>query len=161
MGDRVSVYLRLGGCLQSIEEAEELMEALALDTNLDTDAEMMALFKEAIANQEPIEAEAYEVDSGNLDNVESFVRDHKHLSCEVNFGRGGGFDAGSTVIHEGETHTFPDGNTIPRDAVIKALDEGGDQAVRDLIKRAHFLQHECVPPLTGSDEVRGWLSILG
>lgn len=162
MSDRVSVHLLLGGCLQSIEEAEQLIEALVDEGLIDNTDEGMALLKDAISEHEKVELEALEVNYGRLD-VEGLLKEGglTHLSCYVSFGRGYEFDAGTRTIHEGKEHEFLDADVVLRSEVIKALDEGGPDAVRDLIKRTHFLQHECVPPLTGSDEVRGWLSILG
>lgn len=164
MGDRVWASLKLGGCLQTIEECEELLDALENDNLIDSKENGMAVLKQAIKDKEPIELDEFEVNYGVFDNTERLLygmHGYTHLSCRVVFGRGSAFDAGSRTFHEGTVHNFADGDTIHRSKVLKALDEGGPDAVRELIKRAHFLEHDCVPPLSGSDVVRAWLSILG
>lgn len=164
MGDRVWASLKLGGCLQTIEECEELLDALESDNLIDGKEDGMAVLKAAIKDKEPIKLEDFEVNYGTFDQTERLLQGthgYTHLSCRVVFGRGYEFDAGSKTIHEGEVYNFADGDTIPRNKVLKALTEGGPEAVRELIERAHFLEHDCVPSLSGSDVVRAWLSILG
>lgn len=164
MGDRVWASLKLGGCLQTIEECEKLLDALESDSLIDRKENGMADLKLAIKESEPLVLEEFEVNYGTFDCTEGLLQGahgYTHLSCIVSYGRGGEFDAGSRTTHEGTVYDFAEGDTIGRDEVTKALDEGGADAVRELIKRAHFLEHDCVPPLTGSDVVRAWLSILG
>lgn len=164
MGDRVWASLKLGGCLQTIEECEDLIDALDRDNLIDSKGDGMATLKVAIRDKQPIELDAFEVNYGTFNAIKDLLVVEpalKHLSAIVFHDRGNEFDAGSRTYHEGTTYSFAEGDTIPRDEVIKALDDGGADAVRELIKRDHFLEHDCVPPLSGSDVVRAWLSILG
>lgn len=162
MGDRVWTNIKIGGHLDTIEESEELIEALVSDDIAKDDEHGQTLLRSAVENGKPIDYEEDEINYGTFRAVETHVKDNPKLSCITTFGRGGGFDSGSRTIHEGdETHFTNEGGLVDSHSVRKALDEGGEKAVREFLDRMEFLETKCVTKLTASPAVATWLKIFG
>lgn len=162
MGDRVWANIKIGGHLDTIEEAEELIDAMTSDGLAEDDEDGQTRLRAAIENDEPFEHEEDEVNYGTFREVEANVTGNPKLSSITVFGRGGGFDSGSRTIHEGvETSFTGEGGLVDSDSVRKAIITGGAEAVVELLDRMNFLETKCVTKLTASPAVAAWLKIFG
>lgn len=164
MGDRTWASITIGGYLETVEQAEELVEALAQEWIVNDEQEAKNLLRAACESKERIEYEHSEVNYGTFEHVDAVVLGNPKLSCRTTFASGGDYDAGTKVVHEGKTYHFTgsDGGLVSRKEVVKLLVSGGAEAVLKEMKRQDALESaEVVTLITASPAVAAWLKIFG
>ena len=161
MGDYVHTSIAIGGHLETVEEAEELLAALneQFAHSGNYEEENLAWLRAAVEGNTSLDTEE-QANYGRFDTIESFVETSPHLSCRSVFGRGDDFDSGSTVVHEGVRHSFDGYGVVSRVDIRKALQEGGAEAVAELVDNCEFLEEKCIKGFTASPAVHAWLKIF-
>lgn len=180
MGDRVHASVAIGGHLETIDEAEELADALVAesfyDSNTDEKVEgeedAMTIMRYAVENKQTISFYDHEVNYGNFDSIDAAAHTIPGIVCVTSFDSGGDFSEGrKTILHvDGqvtELHVSTHGGapTIElrelEEALHKArLDADPLAEIDKLIAETKRAAGDGIPPLTASPAVSAWLKIF-
>ena len=174
MGDRVYAAVTLGGCLETVKQAETLCYALALEyvhTNdgndllVNDNEKAQAALRHAVETQNNPSFYAYEVNYGNFESIEAACEE-VGLWCCTEYDEGGGFPAGfKTVEPDGSIHDCGrnDGDAVvPLSELEEALKAADPiAAINGLIEPTRIAAGLTIPDFTVSPSVAAWLKIFG
>ena len=178
MGDRVYAAIRIGGHLETIEDAETLAELIDGERSQSGGGRISGLagaqsaLREAVEGRTTVDIDDDEVNYGEFSTIEPVIRGMPKLWCSTTFEAGGGFAAGiKTIYHDGKgavqeaSCSTSDGEAvIPLSRLVSAAKEEDrilGAVVRSLITEIEKSAGTSLPPLTASPAVMAWLKIFG
>ncbi|MCO5730104.1 hypothetical protein [Rhizobium sp. SSA_523] len=177
MGDRVYASIEIGGHLETIGEAETLIDALVREviTFNHTDEKIACLEDGQTALRTIIEAgktfEGHEMEAnyGNFDELDAAARELTNLWFSTTYEAGGGFPEGIKTFINGEQfrcQTSENRPVVSLPAIEELLHKHrlGPDIVGELdalVANAKRSAGIGLPPLTASPAVCAWLKIFG
>lgn len=175
MGDRVYAAIELGGHIETVEQCEELVEALAVeyckwqDNNAQHPISSKPAAQQAlryfIENRLPPEFFDEQCNYGVFEHIEAAVEEIPGLGCVTRFDAGGGFGSGAKTIlpDNSDHHTgYSDGCAmLSLTALRTARKEDAPLAAIDRLIQAHAVASgETLPSFTVSHAVAAYLKIF-
>jgi hypothetical protein len=178
MGDRVYASIRIGGHLETVEEAESLVGAIVAeglkdlhsDARIDDEAAAQANIRLRIEGNAFVDLHDTEVKYGSFNHIEAAIRLLPRMWCSTSYESGGDFDAGiATIFHADGNATehsceTSDGDPVVRLSRLKSAAQHDDERlaaiVKGIIEELGIAAGEDLPPLTASPAVSTWLKIV-
>jgi hypothetical protein len=176
MGEYVSASIEIGGHLETVAEAEILIEALLRQviTFNETDDKITCTENGQTALRTVIELGKvfrgydHQVNYGNFDEIDAIAPDLPKLWFSTSYGAGGDFSSGIKTFIEGEEYrcTTADGEPVVSLDELELAVNGNDldtiayETIR-IVTRTKREAGKGLPPLTASPAVCAWLKIFG
>jgi hypothetical protein len=180
MGDRVYAAIRIGGHIETPQEAERLIDGLIAegakcqhtDERCNDEAVAIRLLRATVDGKLPqLCLHDDDVNYGEFPDIEDAIKEVPKLWCSTNYGAGCGFSEGiKTICHvDGkleELHcgTTDHGPTVPLQELVSATEQPDEELaaiVRGIVRRCVLAAGDSLPPLTVSPAVGAWLKIFG
>lgn len=160
MGDRTFARIEIGGHLETVAEAEALLEAIVKDDIAEDREHGLLLMRQAVETARDITFEDEQRNYGVFSNVDNAVVLLPRMECRTSFESGGDYNAGKSIVYDGKSINMEGDNNISRTLVRTALLGGMDDVV-ELLDLYDRLEDGDMPPLTASPAVATWLKIFG
>lgn len=176
MGDHVYASIEIGGYIETVAEAETLIEALLREviTFSHTQEKITIAEEGQTALRTVIEAgknfNGYELELnyGNFDELDAIAPQLPKLWFSTEYEAGGGFPSGIKTFINGEEHrcmTNGGSAVVPLDELEAAVNGNNpDTIAYEVIRIVTRTKREAgkgLPPLTASPAVCAWLKIFG
>lgn len=165
MGDRVYASIEIGGRLESIKEAEELIDALIHDGLADDKDNATAALRRHIEEMTAISAGADQVKFGTFQAVEHAVKSAPGLKCVTKYNAANDFPEGWTFANQTEVIEIPTcgGRPCLEYSALKSISAISERAILHVVleRMAEIDLAETIPPLTAPPAVAAWLKIFG
>lgn len=176
MGDRVYASIEIGGHIETIEEAEQLIDALIREviTFNPTDEKLACLEDGQTALRAVIEAgrtfegHDLEVNYGNFEELDAAATNLPKLWFSTTYEAGGEFSEGIKTFIDGEQFCCMtnDNGPVVSLSELEGIVNGNEPetiayALTRIITRVQREAGIGLPPLTASPAVAAWLKIFG